>query len=76
MDDILILSHTRWQNRKAVSILSEYFTQLGLTKHPDKTFIGRIDQGFFIFFGYHFSRTPLQLASQTVRKHVERMLQL
>ena len=31
---------------------------LNLEKHPDKTFIGRIERGFD-FLGYHFSRAGL-----------------
>lgn len=75
MDDILILSHTRWQNRRAVKTLNGIFAGLGLTKHPDKTFIGRIEKGFG-FLGYHFDRGPLQLARETVRKHAQRLLRL
>lgn len=75
MDDILVLSPTRWQNRKAVKTLNAAFDELRLTKHPDKTFVGRIEKGFD-FLGYHFGDGPLRLAAQTVRKHVERLLRL
>lgn len=44
-------------------------------QHPDKTFIGRIEKGFY-FLGYHFSRKKLRLADITVRKHVERLHRL
>ncbi len=43
MDDILVLAPTRWRLRKAVN---EILDSLGLLKHPDKTFIGRIERGF------------------------------
>jgi len=73
MDDIVILTKTktRWQNRRAVKQLNQIFSQLKISQHPDKTFIGRIDKGFY-FLAYHFSPKGLQLATITVRKQVER----
>ena len=70
MDDIVILTKTRWHNRKAVRLLNNCFNRLKVKQHPDKTFIGKIERGFD-FLGYHFSRKPLRLASITIRKHVE-----
>jgi RNA-directed DNA polymerase len=75
MDDILILSKTRWHNRKAIKAMNQIFNQLKLKQHPDKTFMGRIERGFD-FLGYHFSTEPLQLAKITVRKYVERYSRL
>jgi RNA-directed DNA polymerase len=46
MDDILVLAPTRWKLRKAVAVVSRGLGALGLEKHPDKTFIGRIARGF------------------------------
>jgi hypothetical protein len=69
MDDILILSKTRWQNRKAVKQLNQCLNRLKLTKHPNKTFIGKIEKGFD-FLGYHFSRELLKVAEKTWEKHV------
>jgi hypothetical protein len=46
MDDILILTRTRWHNRRAVRQLNQCLGVLKLEKHPDKTFIGRIEKGF------------------------------
>jgi RNA-directed DNA polymerase len=68
MDDILVLSKTRWQNRKVVKQLNQHFNRLKLAKHPDKTFIGKIEKGFD-FLGYHFSREPLKIARITWQKH-------
>jgi len=56
MDNILILTKTRWQNR------------LKPEKHPDKTFIGKIEKGFD-FLGYHFSREFLKVAEKVWGKH-------
>ena len=84
MDDIVILTKTRWHNRKAVSLLNSCFNRLKVKLHPDKTFIGKIERGFdFLGYkvnraseregalGHHFSREPLRLAAITIRKHVE-----
>ncbi|TAK61889.1 reverse transcriptase domain-containing protein [Methylobacter sp.] len=75
MDDILILTQTRWQLRRAVKALNQTFNRLNLKRHPDKTYIGKIDKGFD-FLGYRFSRQPLQLAAVTVNKHVEKLHRL
>ncbi len=68
MDDILILTKTRWQNRRAVKRLNRILNTLKVEKHPDKTFIGKIDKGFD-FFGYHFSRAALKIAGKTLEHH-------
>ena len=75
MDDILILSKTRWQNRKAAKRLNQILNRLEVEKHPDKTFIGRIEHGFD-FLGYHFSREPLKVAGKTVENHVLQIVRL
>ncbi len=46
-----------------------------MEKHPDKTFIGRIQRGFD-FLGYHFNREGLTVAAATLRKFVERASRL
>jgi RNA-directed DNA polymerase len=61
MDDILILAPTRWQLRGAVKMVNQRLAALGLEKHPDKTFIDRIERGFD-FLGYRFSPAGLTLA--------------
>ena len=48
---------------------------LDLEKHPDKTFIGRIERGFD-FLGYHFSPEGLTVAEKTIEQFVERALRL
>jgi len=39
MDDIIILTKTRWQNRRAVKWLNQCFNRLQVEQHPDKTFM-------------------------------------
>ena len=46
-----------------------------LEKHPDKTFIGRIDRGFD-FLGYRFVAEGLRLATQSKQRFVERATRL
>ena len=75
MDDILILTRTRWQNRRAIKQLNQCFNRLKVKQHPDKTFIGKIEKGFD-FLGYHFSREALKLARNTIKKHVARLYRL
>jgi RNA-directed DNA polymerase len=69
MDDILILTKTRWHNRKAVKKLNQILNQLKVEKHPDKTYIGKIENGFD-FLGYHFNGSQLTVAAKTVEKRV------
>ncbi|BAJ02812.1 reverse transcriptase domain-containing protein [Shewanella violacea] len=42
MDDFIIFTRTRWQLRRAVKRLNQFFNQFGFKQHPDKTYIGRI----------------------------------
>ena len=48
---------------------------LSLEKHPDKTFIGRIERGFD-FLGYHFSPAGLTVAKQTITNFSEKASRL
>ena len=75
MDDILVLAPTRWKLREAVKEVNEMLRSLRLEKHPDKTFIGRIEKGFD-FLAYHFSRDGLRVAKKTMKNFVERAVQL
>ena len=48
---------------------------LGLRKHPDKTFVGRIKKGFD-WLGYHLRPDGLRLAAQTPQNFAVRMVWL
>ena len=63
MDDILVLTPTRWKLRKAVKAVNEVLGSLRMEKHPDKTFIGRIEKGFD-FLGYQFNPAGLTVAHE------------
>ena len=75
MDDILILTKARWQNRKAIKQLNQILNKLKVEKHPDKTYIGKIGNGFD-FLDYHFNGSQLTVAKKTVEKHVLHISQL
>ncbi len=75
MDDILVLAPTRWKLRRAVKVVNEVLRSLRLEKHPDKTFIGRIERGFD-FLGFDFSRDGLTVARATIERFVERAARL
>ena len=70
-----VLSPTRWKIRKAVKLVNGMLECLGLEKHPDKTFIGRIARGFD-FLGYHFGPSGLSVAAKTVERLVARAIRL
>lgn len=75
MDDVLIMTRTRWSLRRNVARLNRIFNLLKIEKHPDKTFIGRIDKGFD-FLGYRFGGGTLALAQSTwnnFRAHLHRL---
>jgi hypothetical protein len=61
--------------REAIRVLNQTFSELRLEKHPDKTFIGRIEKGFD-FPGYHFSPEGLSVAAKTIEDFVSRPVRL
>jgi hypothetical protein len=78
MDDWVVLSPTRWKLRKAIKVANQVLERLKVEKHPDKTFVGRIDRGFD-FMGYHYtsrSHRGLEVASKTIENYVARIARL
>jgi hypothetical protein len=76
MDDLIILSKTRWQLKRAVAMMNRWFEQAKLKQHPDKTFIGRINKGFD-WLGYQFDQHGhLSAAPRTLQHHLEKLRQL
>jgi RNA-directed DNA polymerase len=75
MDDILVLAPRRWKLRKAVRVVNQTLDGLQLEKHPEKTFIGKIEREF-VFLGYHFRPGRLTVAQKTVERFVEHAIQL
>jgi hypothetical protein len=62
MDDILVMAQTRWKLRRAIRVVKQGLTRLGLTTHPDKTWVGKAEKGFD-FLGYHLNREELTLSN-------------
>ena len=56
-------------------MLNQVLASLRLEKHPDKTFIGKIERGVD-FLGYHFSPTGLTVATDTVVRFIEHAARL
>ena len=75
MDDLLVLAPTRWKLRRAVRLVNEILGALRLEKHPDKTFIGRIERGFD-FLRYRFTRAGLNVARKTIDNFLEKASRL
>jgi len=75
MDDVLVMARTRWKLRHAVKRVNQAFADSRMDKHPDKTFIGKIDRGFE-FLGYHISPTTVLPATRTVRQYAANISRL
>ncbi len=75
MDDILVLAPSRWKLKHAVRRVNEHMACLDLSKHPDKTFIGRIEKGFD-FLGYRFSHEGISVATATVHNFIAKAARL
>ena len=69
MDNIRVFSRTRWKIRKVVEVVNGMPGSLGLEKHPDKTFIGRVERDFD-FLGYHFGPDGITVAEKTMERFV------
>jgi hypothetical protein len=74
MDDWIVLADIRWKLRRAVKTANEALERLKVQKHPFKTSIGRIRQGFD-FMGYRMtpeSAAGLEVAWQTMNNHYDK----
>jgi hypothetical protein len=67
MDDFLVLTRTRWQLRRCVKRLHEFFDLGGFETHPDKTQLGRIEHGFD-WLGVWFTPTGGHHSAQSAGK--------
>lgn len=56
-------------------IVNQTLNLLKVSKHPNKTWIGKIDQGF-VFLGYHHTRAGLSPAKDTLKRFRQRLTQL
>jgi hypothetical protein len=75
MDDTVMLALSHWKLRKAVRVVNQTLNGLQSEKHPEKTFIGKIERGLE-FLGYYFRPGRLTIAQKTVERFVARAIQL
>jgi hypothetical protein len=75
MDDIIVLSSSRWKLRKAIKTVNQHFEKLKLKQHPDKTTIGKIKTGFD-FLGYQFGKEKITVSKRTLQNHIRRLSRL
>uniref|UniRef100_UPI0035C6B780 reverse transcriptase domain-containing protein n=1 Tax=Serratia quinivorans TaxID=137545 RepID=UPI0035C6B780 len=75
MDDFLLFTRTRWQLRRSVKRLHEFFDLGGFETHPDKTQLGRIAQGFD-WLGVWFTPTGSTIAPRALENHRARRARL
>ncbi len=79
MDDWVVLCKTRQQLRTVVRIMNQVLEAVEMTKHPYKTYIGRIKDSGFDFLGYrmgHRLKQGLTLAWKTWANHQAKLHQL
>ncbi len=75
MDDFIIFTQTRWHLRKAIKRLYEFFDLGGFETHPDKTQLGRIDNGFD-WLGIWYAPEGPRIAPRAIENHRERIARL
>lgn len=68
MDDFVVLTRSRWQLRRSVKRLYEFFDLGGFETHPDKTQLGRIERGFD-WLGVWFTPTGTTIAPRALENH-------
>ncbi|WP_261280978.1 reverse transcriptase domain-containing protein [Serratia marcescens] len=69
MDDFLLLAPTHWSLRRAVARLKRHLYAWGFTLHPDKTQLGRTEQGFD-WMGLWFDKNGVRsFAPRAIEKH-------
>ncbi|HFI5337031.1 TPA: reverse transcriptase domain-containing protein [Serratia liquefaciens] len=76
MDDIVILTPTRWALRRQVKALNGFFNAGGFEQHPDKTFMGRTERGYD-WMGAQMNDAGVEgIARRARSNHVERCRRL
>jgi RNA-directed DNA polymerase len=75
MDDFVLLTRSRWQLRRCVKRLHEFFNLGGFETHPDKTQLGRIEHGFD-WLGVWFTLTGTTIAPRALENHRARRMRL
>lgn len=77
MDDWVVLCKTHHQLRHVVRLMNRSLSEVKQTKHPFKTYIGRIKETRFDFLGYRLTpHNPLTPAWQTLARYHSKLLRL
>ena len=78
MDDWVVLCKTRYQLRDVVRIMNKNLQAVQQTKHPFKTYIGKMKALGFDFLGYRIepNHEPLKMAWKTWANYQDKLLQL
>ena len=61
--------------RLTIRIINETLNMLRVKKHPDKTFIGKVEYGFS-FLGYFLKPGILRVAWESLQRFTQRISQL
>ncbi len=71
----VVIAPTRWKLREAIRNVNRTLNMQSVEKHPDKTFIGKVEIGFD-FLGYFMKPGSVMVAVNTLTKfvlHVSRL---
>lgn len=76
MDDWVIFAESRWKLRRAIRVMNQVLSSLGLEQHPNKTSIGRLERGFD-FLGVQFTATgEMSPSAVSNARHTEKTARL
>jgi len=75
MDDWIVTAPSRWKLRSVVRIVNQTLYMLRAKKHPDKTYICKVNSGFN-FPGYFLQPGIIRVAVDTIKRfavHITRL---
>ncbi|WP_420284047.1 reverse transcriptase domain-containing protein [Serratia liquefaciens] len=75
MDDFIFFTKTRWYLRKTIKSLYEFFDLGGFETHPDKTQLGRMENGFD-WLGVWYAPEGPRIAPRAIENHREHIARL
>ncbi|CAI1615701.1 reverse transcriptase domain-containing protein [Serratia marcescens] len=76
MDDFVILTKNRWSLRRQVKALNECLASHDFEKHPDKTFVGRVEKGFDWLGAWLVGTGVTGIAPRALANHREKVRRL
>ncbi|MFQ5780117.1 MAG: reverse transcriptase, partial [Nitrospiria bacterium] len=75
VDDWVVIAPTYWRLRSVIRMVNETLRELRLGKHPDKTFIEKVERGFD-FLGYFLTPTRMIPSLESLRRFAKRIARL